>query len=246
MKDHFLRNLSCGLLAMALVLGTAACAGRPESGAGGSFKGGLPTKSDAAPAETDGTAETASSAKPARPLGQDGAAYDNSLITDAYADAGDASTEWGGSYSYEVRIPELLSGSADAKALNAEIMELYCAEARRAPDRDTVKYSIGWQSRWDGSLLSLELTAEQPDGGTYHDIYYFDFETEKRLTADDVLARMGLSRDTLEPVLVRTAARSSSATNRPPRQAAPAAATRPSCRDSLRGCSSQISSCRSS
>jgi len=213
MKHQFLRRLGCGMLAVMLVLGMTACAGKQEDGASGSFKGDLPTKTDAAPEEPSETAETASSAKPARPGKQqpsvkpDETQYNDSLIVDAYADAGDASTEWGESYHYEVRIPELLCNSADAKALNAEIMDIYGEDAKRAPDSDTIKYSIGWQSHWDGSLLGLEMTAGQPDGETYHDIYYFDFETQTRLTADDVLTRMGLSWQTLEPALVRTAAR---------------------------------------
>lgn len=213
MKNQFLRQLGCGLLAFVLVLGAAACAGRPESGASGKFKGDHAAKPAAAQEETNETAEAVSPALPARPGKQKPAArpdktqYNDSLLTDAYADAGEAATEWGGSYSYEVRIPELLCDSADAKALNAEIMELYGAEAMRAPDPDTIKYSIGWESHWDGSLLSLELTAGQPDGEVYHDLCYFDFETQTRLTAEDVLTRMGLSWDALEPALVRTAAR---------------------------------------
>ena len=213
MKKRILRRLGWGLLAFALVLGTTACAGKPESGASGSFKGGLPTKTDAAPEVPAETAQAASSAKPARPGKQNASSkpdetqYDDSLIADAYADAGDAATEWGESYHYEVRVPALLCDSSDAKALNAEIMEIYGADAMRAPDSDTIKYSIGWQSHWDGSLLSLELTAGQPDGETYHDLFYFDFAAQTRLTADDVLARMGLSWQTLEPALIRTAAR---------------------------------------
>lgn len=105
-----------------------------------------------------------------------------------------------------MRIPELLCDSRDAAALNAEIMDIYGEEAKRAPEADTVKSSIGWESHWDGSLLSLELTAGQPDGEVYHDLYYFDFETQTRLTAEDVLTRMGLSWDALEPALVRAAA----------------------------------------
>ena len=114
---------------------------------------------------------------------------------------------WGGSYHYEVRVPELLCDSSDAKTLNAEIMDIYGEEAKREPGSDTIKYSMGWESHWEGSLLSLELTASQPDGEVYHDIYYFDFETQTRLTAEDVLTRMGLSWQTLEPALIRTAAR---------------------------------------
>lgn len=213
MKHPFLRRFGCGILALALVLGTTACANKPESGASGSFKGDLPTKSSAAPEEPNKTTESASSAKPARPEKQnpspkpDEAQYNDSLIADAYADAGDAETEWGGSYHYEVRIPELLCDSTDAKTLNAEIMEIYGSEAMRVPVPDTIKYSIGWESHWDGSLLSLELTAGQPDGEVYHDIYYFDFASQTRLTADDVLTRMGLSWQALEPTLVRIAAR---------------------------------------
>ena len=213
MKHQFLRRLGCGMLALTLVLGMTACAGKPESGASGSFKGDLPTKSDASLEEPNETAQTASPAKPAHPRKQNPSAkpdetqYNDSLIVDAYADAGDAATEWGGSYHYEVHLPELLCDSADAKALNAEIMDIYGEDAKRAPDSATVKYSIGWESHWDGSLLSLELTAGQLDGEVYHDIYYFDFASQTRLTAEDVLKRMGLSWDTLEPALIRTAAR---------------------------------------
>ena len=210
---HKVSRLACGLLTAALIWSMTACAGKPESGVSGSLKGKLPTKSDAASEERSETAQPASSGKPARPGKQNPSAkpdetqYNDSLIADAYADAGDAETEWSGSYHYEVRIPELLCDSADAKSLNQEIMELYGTEAMRAPDPDTIKYSIGWESHWDGSLLSLELTAGQPDGEMYHDIYYFDFASQTCLTADDVLTRMGLSWDALEPALIRTAAR---------------------------------------
>ena len=190
-----------------------ACAGKPESGASGKFKGDHAAKPTAAQEKTDKTAEAASPALPTRPgkqkpaAGPDQTQYNDSLITDAYAAAGEAATEWGGSYSYEVHIPALLCDSTDAAALNAEIMDIYGEEAKRAPEADTVKSSIGWESHWDGSLLSLELTAGQPDGEVYHDLYYFDFETQTRLTAEDVLTRMGLSWDALEPALVRAAAR---------------------------------------
>ena len=205
-------RLACELLAAVLILGTTACAGKPESDASGKFKGDHAANPTAAQEKTGKTTEAASPALPTRPgkqkpaAGPDQTQYNDSLITDAYAAAGEAATEWGGSYSYEVRIPELLCDSRDAAALNAEIMDIYGEEAKRAPEADTVKSSIDWESHWDGSLLSLELTAGQPDGEVYHDLYYFDFETQTRLTAEDVLTRMGLSWDALEPALVRAAA----------------------------------------
>lgn len=60
---------------------------------------------------------------------------------------------------------------------------------------------------WDGSLLSLELTVSRPDGEIYRDVYYFDFADEASLSAEDVLARMGLSWESLTPALIRAAVR---------------------------------------
>lgn len=178
MNDFALR-LCCGLLALTLALSVSACAGKPE----------------------------AAQEPSAHPERQDGAGYNDSLISDAYADEGDAAAEWGFSYHYAVHVPKLLSGSEDAMALNAELMELYGTEAMRPPEPDSIKYDIGWVDHWDGSLLSLEMTAAQPDGETHHDVYYYDFAAEKRLSAEDVLARMGLSWETLEPALIRAAVR---------------------------------------
>ena len=138
---------------------------------------------------------------------QDNAGYNDSLIGDAYADEDDAATEWGFSYHYAVRVPKLLSDSEDAKALNAELMALYGSDAMRPPESDSIKYAIGWESHWDGSILSLEMTAAQPDGETHHDIYYFDFAAGKRLSGEDVLARMGLLREKLEPAFLCAAMR---------------------------------------
>ena len=179
MNGFALRRLGWGLLVLILLLSMSACAGKPE----------------------------AVQTVPAHPGMQDNAGYNDSLIGDAYADEGDAATEWGFSYHYAVRVPKLLSDSEDARALNAELMTLYGTEAMRTPESDSIKYDIGWESHWDGSLLSLEMTAAQPDGETRCDVYYYDFAAEKRLSAEDVLARMGLSWEKLEPSLIRAAVR---------------------------------------
>lgn len=197
MENRILRRLGCGILVLTFMIGISACTGKPENGASENVKVDLPAKSDTAQKEL-----VTSVTESAEPTG-----YDDSLITDAYADYGEEKTSWKYTYSYDVHIPALHCDSADAKALNAEIMEIYGADAMRAPEPDTIKYSINWKSHWNGSLLSLEMTAGQPNGETYHDIYYFDFATETRLSADEVLMHMGLSWDTLEPVLIRTAVR---------------------------------------
>lgn len=107
-----LSRLGCGLLSLALALGLAACGGGQTA---------VPTASPSQQQETPAPAET-----------PEPAVYDDSLITDAYADSGDPATEWGVTYHYEVRVPALLCGCADAAALNAEIMAVYGAEAQRA------------------------------------------------------------------------------------------------------------------
>ena len=197
MENRILRRLGCGILGLTLMIGISACAGKPENGASDNFKVDPPTKSDTAKKEP-----TTSGTEPVEPTG-----YDDSLITDAYADSGEERTSWEYAYSYDVHIPALRCDSADAKALNAEIMEIYGIDAMCAPEPDTIKYSITWKSHWNGSLLSLEMIVGQPDGETYHDIYYFDFATETRLSADEVLTRMNLSWEALEPALIRTAVR---------------------------------------
>lgn len=197
MKYRILRWLGCGILVLMLTIGTGACASVPEKGASETFKVDLPAKSDTAQQE-----QITSRTEQAETMD-----YDDSLITDAYADSGKEKTSWDYVYGYDVHIPALRCDSADAKALNAEIMEIYGTDAMCAPEPDTIKYSINWKSHWNKSLLSLEMIAEQPDGETYHDIYYFDYATERRLSADEVLIRMNLSWETLEPALIRTAVR---------------------------------------
>ena len=198
MKTGSWRRLGCGLLTLGLLLGMAACAGTGVPAE--KREDGRRDEREPARLQTPALPERDAAVPP-------GKSYDDSLIADAYADAGDAGDEWGGSYHYEVRVPQLRSDSGDARALNAEIMERYGADAKSAPDPAFAKSPIGWISHWDGSLLSLELTVSRPDGEINRDIYYFDFADETRLSAEDVLARMGLSWESLAPALIRTAVR---------------------------------------
>ena len=49
---HKVSRLACGLLAAVLILGMTACAGKPESGASGKFKGGHAANPTAAQEKT--------------------------------------------------------------------------------------------------------------------------------------------------------------------------------------------------
>lgn len=136
---HKVSRLACGLLAAVLILGTTACAGKPGKRREREIQGRSRREPDRR-AGKDRQNSRSRFPRPARTAretktgcGPDQTQYNDSLITDAYAAAGEAATEWGGSYSYEVRIPELLCDSRDAAALNAEIMDIYGEEAKRAP-----------------------------------------------------------------------------------------------------------------
>ena len=59
-------RLACELLAAVLILGTTACAGKPESGASGKFKGDHAAKPTAAQEKARETTEAASPALPTR------------------------------------------------------------------------------------------------------------------------------------------------------------------------------------
>ena len=193
-------QLACGTLALLFAL--TGC---------GSAPGGQPTKTKernlpTAPAMQE-SAPTEMAREPGKHPRKELAktAYDDSLIGQAYEASGQETASWNQEYSYTVEIPELLSQTEAAQALNRELMEVYGTEATAAPDPDTVKSSIGWESHWAGSLLSLEMVVDQWDGSRHHEIYYYDFAKEARLASREVLASMGLDRDTLEPLLLRAA-----------------------------------------
>ena len=105
MKYRILRWLGCGILVLMLTIGTGACASVPEKGASETFKVDLPAKSDTAQQE-----QITSRTEQAETMD-----YDDSLITDAYADSGKEKTSWDYVYGYDVHIPALRCDSADAR-----------------------------------------------------------------------------------------------------------------------------------
>ena len=199
MKKRFQRFI-CGALALALLITMTGCGKGPEGETSETQSRELSTESSShenVPTPPKRTPTERPKKEPTKTV------YDDSLIGEACQASGQETTSWDQDYSYEVRVPELLSDAEEAKALNAELMEIYGADAMQPPDPDVIKSSIGWESHWDGSLLSLEMIVDLPDGSQRHEIYYYDFALKTRLTSDDVLARMGLDWETLEPLLIR-------------------------------------------
>lgn len=143
--------LGCGLLSLALALGLAACGGGQTA---------VPTASPSQPRETPAPAET-----------PEPAVYDDSLIADAYADAGEPATEWDGTYHYKVRVPVLLCGCSGGKAAaprtpsvpeTAALLEVSWTRTTSSAD-GSFWFTAGrpqWEPDAEGHFLNCEYRAE--------------------------------------------------------------------------------------
>ena len=91
--------------------------------------------------------------------------YDDSLIKELYSEEGEYTDGEGNTMAYRYHVPQLVSETAVAAALNAEIADRFGALAQEqknmmASHASLVCPSIGWQSYWNGSLLCLTVRAE--------------------------------------------------------------------------------------
>ena len=144
-------------------------------------------------------------------LPDDAPAYGDRLIKELYAEEGDFSDPSGGTVHYFYHVPQLVSETAVAAALNAEIADRFGALAQEqknmmASHVSLVCPSIGWQSYWNGSLLCLTVRAEMDGDVSTTETYSYDFFGGKRLMSEDLLARCGLSAQEFVTAARRTAA----------------------------------------
>ena len=99
---------------------------------------------------------------------EDGKVYDDSLISEAFSEEGTASDDYG-SYDYAFHVPQLVSESEDAKAINQEIMDETGSVAQEAFEwiqsgESPWATSITWSSAWKGSVVSLLITENYTAG----------------------------------------------------------------------------------
>lgn len=93
--------------------------------------------------------------------------------------------------AYRYHVPQLVSETAVAAALNAEIADRFGALAQEqknmmASHASLVCPSIGWQSYWNGSLLCLTVRAEMDGDVSTTETYSYDFFGGKRLMSEDL------------------------------------------------------------
>ena len=144
-------------------------------------------------------------------LPDDAPAYGDKLIKELYAEEGDFSDPSGGTVHYSYHVPQLVSETAVAAALNAEIADRFGALAQEQKNMMDAKTSpicpsIRWESHWNDSLLCLVVESTRDDGSTDCAVYSYDFYGGQRLTSEDLIARCGLNGQDFVDGVRRTAA----------------------------------------
>ena len=141
--------------------------------------------------------------------------YNDSLITEAYSVEGSFTDEYEETWDYAYHIPQLAADTADAAAINAEIVAYFGSDARAAQEGITAEGSryinwlnVSWESHWSGSLLSLSLCAASwlGDMGSRYFVYHYDFAAGQKLTNAQVLDRVGVREADFTTALRRAAA----------------------------------------
>lgn len=137
--------------------------------------------------------------------------YDDSLISELYSEEGEYTDAENNTLSYRYHVPQIVSETAVAAALNAEIADKFGAlvqeqKSMMAGRVSLTCLSVTWKSYWNDSLLCLVLTSEMDGDMTDYAVYSYDFFGGKRLTSEDLLAREGLSTQEFVMAARRTAA----------------------------------------
>lgn len=135
------------------------------------------------------------------------AQYDDSLIAEAVSLDTGFPNEYGDTCRVSVHLPQLLSDGA--KALNQRILDIWGDLAEKTPEDfagEKLAVTVGWESHWSGSLLSLVIMEERPDTSAAYWVFHYDFAQEQERSAGELLNRLNIPEDTLRSALCRAAA----------------------------------------
>ncbi len=138
--------------------------------------------------------------------------YDDSLISELYGEEGEYTDAENNTFAYSYHVPQLVSETAVAAALNAEIADRFGALVQEqkemmAARTSPVCLSVRWESFWNDSLLCLVVRSETDGGTVDHAVYSYDFFGGKRLTSGELLARVGVTEEDFLTAARRAAAR---------------------------------------
>ena len=137
-------------------------------------------------------------------------------ITDQFTLEKNVSGVWGEEavQCISVHVPQLECDSPDAAYINDELNAIYAADFREfenseeagQPGGDAPLIGVGWDDWWYGDCVSLVVRSRY--GGTApwrYSGWCFDFATGRQLTVAEMLQRMGLDPDEVQPQVQRQA-----------------------------------------
>lgn len=192
-------------LALALTLGLAGCGegaraedGTAEPTAAGQTEAQAPTER-----QTEPPAQAQETEPPV--------IYNDDWIAESYAIDGTYDDDVGNTWNYSIHVPQLRDESAEAQRINQEIRANYQREIdllQESLDTGTslMAGQVAWESRWNGSLLSLMIVDRWHTGSDYYEVYHYDFDQKTALTGSQVLARFGVEEEAFLENLRRGAA----------------------------------------
>ena len=123
-----------------------------------------------------------------------------SLLGEASFEQGSFTDEFGYNYTWSYDLPCLLADTPDARAINAEIDEVFGAHVREAMADMDEGYapwllSVGFNGHVWEDILTIEVIEHTEWDFDSYGIYCYSASTGKRLTTADVIARMGYTQD---------------------------------------------------
>ena len=121
-------------------------------------------------------------------------------VCELYSVDGYYEDEVGNAMNYSFHVPLIHASSADAEAINAEIVERFGARVEaqfESMERGTSLWcwKTEWQAYWSGNQLFLLIRAEMNGDCFDYAAYGFDFDTGRRVTNKMILEQRGISEE---------------------------------------------------
>ena len=122
-----------------------------------------------------------------------------SAVAELYSAEGGYTDCVGNTESYTFHVPQLTADTEDAKAINSEIQEEFGTLVEQQLENMEGGFSlwcwnVEWHAYWHDSWLFLLITADEEGGFTDYAAYGYDVEAGKRVTNEEILKELGISK----------------------------------------------------
>jgi hypothetical protein len=127
--------------------------------------------------------------------------YDDSLITETYAEDGSYTDETGYAEDYSYHVPSLSADSDGAQTINSAIADRFgkAVEENKGNMKEKISlnmHAISWKTYWHDSVVCLVVEADY-DADDYIDygVYNYDFASGKAVTNTELFSMAGMTED---------------------------------------------------